>query len=238
VTAKAPKKFYQSANVEPLDGEYTIVLDGRPVRTPMKTKLSVPSERLAAAIALEWDTQKNVIDLNSMPMTGFASATLDRIQPRRADVVAEISGYAETDLLCYRAEAPAELVERQETLWTPHLEWLAKTHDVRLATTVGIAPISQSVESLERIRTVVGHRDAFGLTALQVLTMGTGSVVLGLAVADGYLDAAGAYAAGQLDEIYQAEVWGEDPPATERRTKLARDLADAERFLELQMPQA
>ncbi|MEL0114177.1 MAG: ATP12 family chaperone protein, partial [Rickettsiales bacterium] len=77
MTAKAPKKFYQSANVEPLDGEYTIVLDGRPVRTPMKTKLSVPSERLAAAIALEWDTQKDVIDLNSMPMTGFASATLD-----------------------------------------------------------------------------------------------------------------------------------------------------------------
>lgn len=238
MTGTQPKRFYKKVDVEALADGHAITLDGRPVRTPMKSKLQLPSRRLASAVAEEWDAQTETIDLASMALTGFANTALDRVRPRRKEVVDEIAGYAETDLLCYRAADPSDLVERQEQEWQPHLDWLARIHGARLVPTAGIVHVKQDADALAAIRRVVGVRDDFALTGLHVLTTGTGSFVLGLAVADGTLEASAAVAAGLLDEIYQAELWGEDPLLTERREGLVRELLAAERFIGLLLAQA
>jgi len=238
VTGKAPKRFYKKVDVEALADGFAITLDGRPVRTPMKSKLQLPSHRLANAVAEEWDAQTETLDLASMALTGFANTALDRVRPRHKEVVDEIAGYAETDLLCYRAADPPDLVERQEREWQPHLDWLARTHGAQLVPTAGIVHVKQDAEALATIRHVIGIRDDFTLTGLHVLTTGTGSFVLGLAVVDGALEASAAVSAGLLDEIYQAELWGEDTLFTERREGLARELLAAERFIGLLLPQA
>ena len=161
-------------------------LDGRSVRTPMRAQLRLPTERLARAVAAEWADQIETVDLSSMPMTGFANTALDRVAPRRDEVIDELTGYAETDLLCYRADEPAELVERQEGTWQPQLDWLADTHGARLVATSGIVHVAQDEAALAIIRGVVSARDEFSLTGLHVLTTGTNSVVLGLAVRLGH----------------------------------------------------
>ena len=236
--ATAPKRFYKKVEVEALEDGFAVVLDGRPVRTPMKSKLQLPSQRLASAVAEEWDAQTETIDLTSMALTGFANTALDRVRSRRKEVLDEIVGYADTDLLCYRAADPPDLVKRQEQEWQPHLDWLARIHGVKLVSTVGIVHVKQDVDALAAIRRVVGVRDDFTLTGLHVLMMGTGSFVLGLAVLEGALEASAAVAAGLLDEIYQAELWGEDPLLTERVEGLRRELLAAERFISLLSAQA
>ena len=229
----APKRFYKKVEVEVLADGFVVVLDGSPVRTPMKSKLQLPSQKLANAVAEEWDAQIETIDLASMALTGFANTALDRVRPRRKEVVDEIVGYADTDLLCYRAADPPDLVKRQEQEWQPHLNWLARTHGAQLVPTSGIVHVKQDVDALAAIRRVVGVRDDFTLTGLHVLMMGTGSFVLGLAMVEGALEASAAVAAGLLDEIYQAELWGEDPLLTERAEGLRRELLAAERFIGL-----
>lgn len=238
MTAAAPKRFYKQVSVEPVNEKFAVHLDGRPVRTPLKAKLELPTRRLANAIAEEWDAQTEKIDLSSMSMTSFASTALDRIMTRRQDAVGEIVKYAETDLLCYRANQPVALVARQDTIWQPHLDWLAEMHQIQLRTTDSIVHIEQPSTALAGLRRLVEVHDDYTLTGLYLLTTGTGSVVLGLAVLEGRLDAEGAVAASQLDEIFQAEIWGEDPMSAERRANLAQELIDTERFLNLLLAEA
>lgn len=238
MTENSPKRFYKKVEVEPSGEKFAVLLDGRSIRTPMKSKLELPTFRLATAVSEEWGNQAETIELNTMPLTSFANTALDRVVPRRREVIDEISSYAETDLLCYRAEEPEDLVRRQEEEWQPHLDWLADTYGARLVPTSGIVHLQQDADALGTVRRIVGSRDDFGLTGLHVLTTGTGSVVLGLAVADGVVDARTATAAGQLDEIYQAEIWGEDPMSAERRAGVANDLSAAEHFLALLLAEA
>lgn len=234
MTAKAaPKRFYKQAEAIALGDGFTIALDGRPIRTPMKAPVELPAKPLAEAIAEEWAGQGEKIDFRAMPLMRFASTAIDRVTPRRAEVVDEIAAFGRNDLLCYRADGPPELVTHQEAIWQPRLDWLAEAHGVRLRTTCGIVHVEQDAGALAKLREAVDEKDDFALAALHVLTTGTGSVVLGLAVAAGALDSASAAAAGHLDELFQAEQWGEDQIATERRGRIARDLAEAERFLRL-----
>ena len=228
-----PKRFYKEAAAVPFEDGYTIELDGRPIRTPMKAHVWLPRKALADAIADEWAVQGEKVNFRAMPLMGFASTAIDRVTPRRNGVVDEIAAYGETDLLCYRAERPPELVARQEAHWQPRLDWLAETHGARLTVTSGVVHVQQAAEALAKVREAVDRLDDYGLAALHSLTTGTGSVVLGLAVAAGILDSASAAAAGHLDEQFQAEQWGEDRQASERRAHIARELADAERFLHL-----
>ncbi len=233
MTQQQIKRFYKEVDIERTAEGIEVRLDGRSVRTPMRANLRLPTVRLARAVAAEWADQMETVDLSSMPMTGFANTALDRVAPRRDEVIDELTGYAETDLLCYRADEPAELVERQESTWQPQLDWLEDTHGARLVATSGIVHVAQNEAALAIIRGVVSARDEFSLTGVHVLTTGTGSVVLGLAVADGALDAAGAAAAGHLDELFQSELWGEDAEATARRERIEKELASAETFLGL-----
>jgi chaperone required for assembly of F1-ATPase len=227
------KRVYKRVDTRPVEDGWGIALDGKPLRTPTKRDLCVPSERLAAAIATEWDAQNPDIRPETMPLTRLAATALDRVAEKRAEIVADIANYAATDLVCYRAQHPLALAARQEAVWQPLLDWAAGRYDAGLAVTVGIVPLAQSPASLKAYGCVVAALDDFRLTALQAATAACGSLVIALALLEGRLDAEAAFDVSQLDETFQIEAWGEDAEAAARRAALAEDIRAAARFLEL-----
>ena len=227
------KRVYKSVTSGPIDGGWGVALDGRPLRTPAKRELRVPTGPLADAIAAEWDAQDPNIRPQTMPLTRLAATAIDRTTHRRADIAAEVANYAATDLVCYRTDQPPALAARQEAVWQPLVDWAAGRYDAGLAVTAGIVPLAQSPASLKTFAAVVAALDEFRLTALQAATAASGSLVIALALYEGRLDAEMAFAASQLDETFQIEAWGEDAEAAKRRAALADDIAAAARFLDL-----
>lgn len=227
------RRVYRSVAVVPRPCGYGIALDDRPVKTPAAHPLIVPSRALADAIAEEWQAQGDRIVPATMPMLQLANAVIDRIAPNAARIVDQLAAYAETDLLCHWAEGPEELVARQRRHWQPLLDWSATDLDAPLRPVAGIMAQRQSDAALAALRTVVAELDPFVLGALNVLTTGTGSLLIGLAVIRGRIVLEEAWQAAQVDEAYQAEKWGEDDEAAARRTGIKADLAAAVRFLEL-----
>jgi chaperone required for assembly of F1-ATPase len=227
------KRVYEEASARPAEGGWGIALDGRPLRTPGRRELIVPSESLAAAIAAEWDAQQSDIEPHRMPLTRLAATALDRTAVEGAKVGADVANYAGTDLVCYRAEHPPALAARQHATWQPLIDWAAGRYDAGLAVTPGILPTAQSPASLKIYAGVVAALDDFRLTALQAAAASCGSLVIALALLEGRLDADGAFAASQLDESFQIEAWGEDAEAAQRRRAIAEDIGATARFLEL-----
>jgi len=224
------KRLYREVGVRSEDAGFVVSLDGRPVRTPAKAALVLPTAALARAVADEWEAQGDEIDPHSMPMMRLGYTAIDMVRPRRARVVEALAAYGETELVCHRAPKPRELAARQEAAWAPLLDWLDETYGVRLRLTAGIAPMTQDRSALERLRDVVAGRDDWALTALNAAVTAAGSVVIGLALADGRIGPAAAFDASQIDETFQIERWGEDVEAAARRRGLAADLEAAARF--------
>jgi chaperone required for assembly of F1-ATPase len=227
------KRIYKQATSRKLDDGWGVALDARPMRTPGKNPLIVPSRMLADAIAAEWEAQHDEIQPATMPLTRLAATAIDRTAPLRAQVVVEIANYAGTDLVCYRADQPPALAARQQALWQPLIDWATARYDAALAVTSGIIPAVQSPAALKAFTAAVAAQDDCRLTALHALTAACGSLVIALALLEGRLDAAEAFAASQLDESFQIEAWGEDAEATARRRAVATDIAASARFLEL-----
>ncbi|ARR54098.1 ATP12 family chaperone protein [Rhizorhabdus wittichii] len=227
------KRFYKQVSVEPVAGGHAIRLDGRPVKTPARADLTLPTSALAHAVAAEWDAQAEEIDPRRMPLTGLANAAIDRIAPDPAAFARGLAAYAETDLLCYRADSPAKLVDRQAASWDPLLDWARDRYDVHFETVAGIIHRPQPDETVQRLAAAVAAHDAFHLAALQPLVTITGSLVIALALAEGRIDAEQAFAAAHLDELWQAEQWGEDALATEARENRRADFKAAARLLGL-----
>lgn len=227
------KRFYRAASTDQRDEGFVVLLDGKPVRTPARALLALPSEALASAIAEEWDRQDEEVDPETMPMMRHACTALDRVLPQRDAVADEVARFGATDLLCYRADEPETLVRRQDEAWQPWLDWLEESHGVRLATTTGIMPIDQDDAALQRLRKVVGTHDAFELTALHGAVSITASLVIGLALSVGRLDAATAWRLSRIDHDHQTARWGEDPEAAQVAAKSEAELNAAGRFLEL-----
>ncbi|MCJ8138550.1 ATP12 family chaperone protein [Falsirhodobacter halotolerans] len=221
----APKRFWTAATVQPDAGGFTVHLDGRPVRTPAKTPLIVPTEALAARIAAEWDRQEGLVRPDTMPATRSANSALDKVAPHRAAVIAEIANYGASDLLCYRAEGPMDLVTRQQA-WDTLLDWAAGRFGSRLIVTIGILPVAQPADILSRLTAEVAAKNDFELAALHDLVAISGSLILGLAVAEGHITPAHAFSLSRIDEAYQADIWGVDEEAA--RTDAVRQ----EAFLE------
>lgn len=230
-----PKRFYKSAAWQPIeDGSgFAVTLDGRPVRTPSKAKLAVPNQALAEAIAEEWEAQREHIDPATMPLTRYANSVIDGVIPREADVRADILKYAGSDLLCYRAEGPSELVNRQRKAWDPILSWARKAMNARLVLTEGVMPVTQPDYALAGIADALKELDAWGLAGAHTITTLTGSVLLALAHAKGELSADDLWQAAHVDEDWQIEQWGEDAEATERRHFRRGELNAASRLLAL-----
>ncbi|HVT54121.1 MAG TPA: ATP12 family protein [Dongiaceae bacterium] len=233
MTTDTAKRFYKEAGVIAVPGGWGIALDGKNVRTPAKNPLVLQSRALAEAIAAEWNAQAAKIRPDTMPLMQLASTAIDRVAPDRARIVAETAAYAGTDLVCYRAEGPGELVRRQAAAWDPLIDWVRDRFDVALATANGVIAVRQSETGLAALARVVEAQDDLSLTALSVATGAAGSLVIGLALLEGRLTPEEAASAAHLDELYQAERWGIDPEAQSRRAGQAADLAEARRFLDL-----
>jgi chaperone required for assembly of F1-ATPase len=227
------KRVYRDVSTRPANGGWGVALDGRAMRTPAKHELLVPTEALAAAVAAEWDAQQDEVRPATMPLTRLAATTVDRTAVQRDQIVAETAKYASTDLVCYRADRPPELVARQQAVWGPLLDWAMRRYDAALAVTSGVIPRRQSPEALNAFAAVVAAQDDFRLTALHTLTAACSSLVIALAVFEGRLNAEAAFAASQLDETFQIEQWGEDAETAARRRALAEDIAAAARFAAL-----
>ena len=229
------KRFYKETAVEGTDGGFRVLLDGKPMRTPAKAILVVPTRPLAEAIAAEWSGVPDKAEINAahLPLTRLAATGLDRVVPRREEIIADTAKYAGSDLLCYRATTPASLVKLQHDSWQPLLDWAADRYGAHLTVAEGIAFVDQPEESLKRVRDVVAAHADLALSALYNLTHTAGSVIIALAVAEGRLSAEGAFAAAQVDELYQIERWGDDPLALKHREGVAKDIAASARFMAL-----
>jgi chaperone required for assembly of F1-ATPase len=227
------KRFYKKAAAIERTGGYGIALDGRPIKTPGKRDLIVPSAALAAAIAAEWDAQREEVRPRTMPLTRLAATTLDRGASQRQAIVQQAVNYAGTDLVCYRAAHPTALAAHQQAVWQPLVDWAVLRYDAPLTVTIGVIPTSQSETALKAFAAAVASLDDFALTALHAATTACGSLVIALALLEGRLDAREAFAASQLDETFQIEAWGEDPEQAERRRALAADIDAATRFISL-----
>jgi chaperone required for assembly of F1-ATPase len=227
------KRFYQKAEPATRAGGYAVTLDGKPIKTPGKRDLFVPSEALAAAIAEEWNAQETEVRASTMPLTRLATTAVDRVATQRDAIIRQTANYAATDLVCYRAGHPPALAARQHAVWQPLIDWAVLRYDAPLVVTSGVIPKSQSVESLRAFAAAVAEQDDFVLTALHVATAACGSLVIGLALIARHLDAEEAFAASQVDESFQIEAWGEDAEQAERRRLLAADIQAAARFISL-----
>lgn len=226
------KRFYKTVSVAEDGGRFHVLLDGRPVKTPAQTQLSVQTLPLAQAIADEWEAQEGEIKPLAMPLTRLAATVLDRAEAQRAAFQDEILAYLGNDLVCYRTEAPPDLAERQRAAWDPWLGWAAQ-QDIKLVWTAGVLHQPQAPDSIEAGRRLLEGEDALGIMVAYVLTTTLGSAVLALAVLKGDLDAERAFAAAMVDELFQAEKWGEDREAVRARREVADDVRAAARFLDL-----
>lgn len=210
-----------------------MLLDDRPLATPAKAAQLLPTRALAEAVAAEWRAQGERIKPAEMALSQFVNTAIDRVAPDPAAVIEGLIAYAGTDLVCYRAEAPVELVERQHRLWQPLLDWLQARHGAALAVHRGMLPGPQPEAALAALRRHLAALDPFRLTALDAAARMAGSVVIGLALLEGRLQPEEAFALSQLDETFQIEQWGEDAEAARRRSSIRAEMALIHRFLQL-----
>lgn len=224
------RRFYADASSAPAEaGGFAVLLDGRTVRTPAKAALLAPTAALGRAIAAEWAGQGEAIQPGTMPLTRLANVAIDRTPRTRADIAEMIASYAETDLLCHRAEAPVALVRRQAQAWDPPLEWAARSEGVRLVAVAGVMATEQDVASLERVRQAALALDDFALTGFAHGVGLTGSAILGLALVRGAAPQGQAlFEAAALDELWSLETWGQDGELAARVERVRGELAALE----------
>lgn len=227
------KRFWKIAEAVEQEGGWAVRLDGKPLRTPLREPLLVPTETLARAIAREWNSVEDRIDPRAMPLTGLANAAIDRVRPDRHTFAAGLAKYAEADLACYRAEGPLELVERQEQSWDPLLAWARHRFDVDFRTTCGILHVDQPEATVARLAHAVEALDAFHLAGLSPLVTISGSLLVALAVLEGELTVEEGWKAVSIDERWQLDHWGADAEAEQRLKNRRRDFLAAAQFLEL-----
>jgi len=230
---KLRKRFYSQAHVgEAEGGGFALLLDGKPVKTPARRALTAPTAPLAQAIAAEWNAQAELIDPARMPLTRLANAVIDAVADAAVPVADEMAQYLGSDLLCYRADAPPGLVERQTQAWDPVLEWAQRSLGARFTLAQGIVHVAQPSEALAAARAKIpaepnNVKDIWRLGAVSLITTLTGSGLLALALAHGALEPDAAWAAAHVDEDWQMSQWGRDDAALERRAYRHAEFAAA-----------
>jgi chaperone required for assembly of F1-ATPase len=225
------KRFYDEVELAPVGEGWQLTLDGKPTKTPAGRSVSIAHKRLANAIADEWRAQGDKVDLASMPLTRLTMSVTDHVAPRMAATQADTLKYGETDLLCYRADSPEKLVQRQTATWQPYLDWAANELRAPLTLATGIVAVSQDAGSIAAFGDALEALDPYRLLAAHALTARFGSLVLALAVVAGKASALEALEASRLDEIFQAEIWGADDEAEKRAQVIRREVEDLARFL-------
>jgi len=207
------KRFWTNVCVVELQGTWGVELDGHRVKTPAKVDLAVPLLPIAKLIAQEWEATSGEVDPAQMPATRWANAAIDKVASQRDGVVDMLAEYGGTDLLCYRADSPRTLSERQQAAWNPVLEWAEIHLSAPLKTTFGMMPVAQSGDSLAALKSELQRLSTFELAAVHDLVTISGSLVLALAVFHQEISALRAWEHGTIDEVWQVELWGEDEAA-------------------------
>jgi chaperone required for assembly of F1-ATPase len=227
------KRFYQDVTVRAEGEGFAVYLGAKRLQTPRSTPIVLPNHALAEAVAQEWRGQGETLDFASMLLTKLANTAVDLPAIGRLLFVTQIFAFAKNDVVCYRADDPISLVERQRATWDSILDWLEARHGARLRTVTGFMHAEQSRDDLEKLLRHLTELDNFTLAGLHSAATITSSLVIALALVDGHLDAAQAFAAATVDESHQAEYWGRDEEAEARRQRLLAELTATERFLKL-----
>jgi chaperone required for assembly of F1-ATPase len=234
------KRFWDAATVEPEAGGYRVNLDGRAMHLPGGIRLLLPTRSLADAVAAEWQAAGGAkggeMSFEDVPLSRLAGTAQERIAPDPAATARALAEYGGSDLLCYRAEEPPALVERQAREWQPWLDWAERKYGARLAATAGVMPVDQDPAALRALGRVLVGQDGWALAGLGIAVPALGSLVLGLALAAGELGPDRAHELATLDERFQEEFWGADAEAVQRRARIAGDVALAARFIALTRP--
>ncbi|MBL4601692.1 MAG: hypothetical protein JKY84_03005 [Emcibacteraceae bacterium] len=225
------KRFYKLVTVSEEDGKFSVLLDGKKIKTPEKRPCLMPTREMAEAVSTEWNDQKDEVKPWSMPITKLMNTAIDRVGSRRDTLIDELVGFAGSDQICYRADQPEALMTLQNKSWNPLLQWMKDTHGVALEQTTGIVFVEQDAEALLKIRALIENIESFALTAFYGMVTVTGSVTIGLGVFQGHLTIEQAWEAGHLDENFQISQWGSDYEAEDRREGLKSELKNAAIFL-------
>jgi chaperone required for assembly of F1-ATPase len=236
MTGWRPKRFWTDVRFEPRTDGFCVMLDGRILRTPAKADLVLPTVALAEAVAAEWSAQGETINPMTMPATRAANTAIDTVTPKRVEIAAIVAAYGESDLLCYRAEAPEALFRRQADSWDPLLGWADGRYGARLVTGRGIVHVSQPPVAIAALRARVLAFDPWGLTALHDLVSLTGSLVLGLAASEGGQLPETIWDASRIDETWQQEQWGIDEESVAVAAARRTDFLRAAQFWMLSRP--
>lgn len=215
MSAWTAKRFWKDVDVVEQEGGFAIQLDGRPVKTPAKSALTVPTRAMAEAIAEEWRSVDKTVDPNVMPFTRSANSAIDKVAVQFDEVAKMLAAYGGSDLLCYRAESPEELVQRQSENWDPLLDWAQETYGARLKTTVGVMPVAQDETTLSVLTAPLFEATPYELAALHDLIAMSGSLVLALCVTQRRLTPRQAWDVSRIDEDWQIEQWGADDDAAQ-----------------------
>ena len=227
------KRFWRAASVEEQGAGYTILLDARPVKTPARALLRLPTCALAEAIAAEWDAQADTIDPRAMPLTGLANAAIDRVGPDPATFAGGLAQFGASDLLYYRAERPRRLVELQAAAWDPLLDWARRRFDVDFVLGSGVMPVDQPEATVRALAPAVAAYDPFRLAALSPLVTVGGSLIAALALAEGAVARDAAWTAVTIDEQFQLDEWGSDVEAEKALAARREDFDAGARLLDL-----
>ncbi|MGR3292173.1 MAG: ATP12 family chaperone protein [Paracoccaceae bacterium] len=227
------KRIWETVSTRPCESGFEILLDDRPVRTPARSALLIPTISLAQKIAEEWDAQADIIDPISMPLTRTANSAIDKVAPQKIEVGKMLSAYGDSDLLCYRAGSPTNLVARQNAAWNPILDWAAETLGARLQLRIGVIHVPQDNAVNNRLEERVHALSVFELAAFHDMVSLTGSLILAFATIYCFCDAVQAWQVSRIDETWQIEQWGEDDEATALSSVKQKSFYDAELFFKL-----
>lgn len=229
-----PKRFYKEARAVERDGAFVLELDGKAARTPARNALAAPNRAIGELLAAEWNALGEIIDPAKMPLTRLLNVAIDRVATDGEAVAADIANYAGTDLVCYRAAEPDELVEAQAAAWNPVLGWAHETLGARLALSQGVTHVQQPETALAAVRAEIDRAQRpFGLAAIATVTSLTGSILIALMLARGAISPDAAWAAAHVDEDWNTARWGEDAEATQRRAARKAEFDASAKMLEL-----
>lgn len=231
-----PRRFYRAVEVAAREGGFAVLLDGKPAQTPAQGPFLSPTRDLADAIAAEWEAQEKTIEPATMPLWVLVSSALYDVLQARDRVVDNVAGFARTDLLCYRATHPSDLIALQRERWQPLLDWAAREFDAPLKVMDGVIFEDQPEPAMAALRKAIAAQDDHRLAALSHATRALGSLVLALALVRGRIGGEDAIALSLLDELYQIEKWGDDPEAHARRAEIRAEVLAAQRFMDLTTP--
>ncbi len=227
------KRFYKDVSIRQDDSKYLILLDNMAVKTPQHNMMFVPTNKLAEAIATEWQAQKETLDIDSMPLTSLLYTYYDKIIPQKEQIVDALVPYLETEMVCYPSPEPLELKLEQEKIWNPIASWFSSKTNIKLNVTLDILNVAQDNNDMEQLKTILMKMPELRLTAMQAAVDILGSVVLAYAMALGQIDTNTAFEASFIEELFQSKAWGLDPDTEKKHNSIKQDLQYIYNFVEL-----